>query len=181
MAWKKERSMVWLLLLYPDSERHIRALEFIKKNYVEYAFIKHFPEKEENKEHYHLVIRFKNYRWNTALSEELDVEINMFEKCRGLCNALIYLIHLREPEKIQYSVEDVQGPFQTKLKCIMQTDGKDNSDMAYEIVQWIMGQNNRIKYSQLFFFAKENGLYSELLRGMKLFSYIMEEHNNKFF
>lgn len=181
MAWKKERSCVWMIQFYLDNERHIKALEFVRKNYSEYAYILHQPESDEKKEHYHVVVRFKNYRWNTALAEELDVEINMFEKVRGLDNALIYLTHIREPDKIQYSVEDIEGPFQSKVKRLIQTDGKDNTDKAKDIVDWINSQPREISYNALFYYCSQNGLYGELVRAMKLFSCILEEHNRNYY
>ena len=177
--WRKERGLVWFILLYPDNESHMLALEEIKKSYSEYAYIKHQPEEGEKKEHIHVVVRFKNYRWNSALSEELGIEINMFEKARNLENALLYLVHARDSEKTQYDIMEVQGTLQKRLFRILQTDGKDNTDQATEIVDWIMEQSEVIKPSRLFYFASVNGLYGELVRGMKLFAMIIEEHNEE--
>ena len=177
MAITKERATVWCILLYPDNEKHMHALELIEKNYQEYAWIKHQPENEEKKEHIHVVVRFKNYRWNTALAEELDIELNMFEKCRGIDNALLYLIHFRESEKKQYQLEEVHGFFNRRLARLMQSDGKDNTDMANDIVNFINSVNDTVSYTQLFYYCSLNGLYGELVRGMKLFSCILEEHN----
>ena len=178
--WRKERGLVWFILLYPENESHRLALDIIKKSYSEFAWIKHQPETNETKEHIHVVVRFKNYRWNTALAEELGIQVNMFEKARNLENALLYLVHARDPEKTQYQPTDVQGPLQKRLQRIVQTDGKDNTDQANEIVDWILSQNQYIYYAQLFYFASINGLYGELIRGMKLFSCILEEHNQDY-
>ncbi len=181
MNRKKERSCVWCILLYPENETHRNALEYIKKNYQEFAWIKHEPEIENGKEHIHVVIRFKNYRWNTALAEELNIEINMFEKCRNLENALLYLIHFREPDKKQYSLEEVHGAFNRRLERIIKSDGKDNTDLASDIVSWIESQNSAITYTQLFYFCRDNGMYGELVRAMKLFSCIIAEHNQEYY
>ena len=175
--WKKERSCVWLILLFCDNDRHMKALETIKKNYTEYAYIKHLPEQDEKKEHYHVVVRFKNYRWNTALAEELDIEINMFEKVRGLDNALLYLVHAREEEKIQYDVSDVQGVFGKRLQRLIASDGKDSTDIAIDIVNWINNQDKEITIHKLFQYCVANGLYSELIRSFKLFECIVRERN----
>lgn len=180
MAIQKERSCVWCIQLYPDNERHVKALELIEKNYREYAWIKHTPESTEKKEHIHVVIRFKNYRWNTALAEELDIELNMFEKCRGLDNALLYLLHFREPDKIQYTLDDVHGFFNRRLERLVHSDGKDSTDKAYDIVSFIKTQGN-VSYEKLFEYCAQNGLYGELLRGINLFGRILDERNrNKY-
>lgn len=181
MEWKKERSLVWCILLYLENESHKKALDFIEKNYQEYAWIKHDPENEESKEHVHVVIRFKNYRWNTALAEELEIEINMFEKCRSLDNALLYLLHYREPEKKQYSIDDVHGIFNRRLERLTKSDGKDNTDLADDIVKWIEVQPREITYTRLFYFCRDNGMYGELVRAIKLFSCILEEHNKNLY
>lgn len=174
MAIQKERSLVWCIQLYPDNSRHVKALELIEQNYQEYAWIKHIPESDEKKEHIHVVIRFRNYRWNTALAEELDIELNMFQKCRGLDNALLYLIHFREKDKIQYSLEDVHGLFNRRLERLINSDGKDSTDKAHDIVNYIKTQKS-LSYEKLFEYCAGNGLYGELLRGINLFGRILEE------
>ncbi len=177
MSITKERSCNWCIQLYPDNENHTKALELIEQNYQEYAWIKHRPESDEKKEHIHVVIHFKNYRWNTALAEELNIELNMFQKCRGLDNALLYLVHFREPEKIQYSLDEVHGFYRRRLDRLIQSDGKDKADIASDIVGWINEQPNEIKRNQLFYYCVSNGYYGELVRGANLFFSILSEHN----
>ncbi len=177
--WRKERSLIWFILLYPENDHHQQALELIEKNYSEYAWVQHVPENDEKKEHIHVIVRFKNYRWNTALAEELGVEINMFEKCRSLENGLLYLVHAREENKIHYSLDDVHGTLKSKLERFLKSDGKDSIDKAVEIVNWINSQGY-ITINQLFTFATVSGLYSELVRALPLFRDILYEHNSRY-
>jgi len=178
ILWRKERSLNWLVLLYLENEQHKNALEYIKKNCSEYAYILHQPEENEKKEHVHVVLRFKNYRWNTALAEEFMIEINMFQKLRNLDSGLLYLVHYREEEKIQYSIDDVKGTLKSRLQRLILSDGKDATDKANDIVEWIYSQNERLTMSQLFKFASQNGCYGDLVRGLSLFRDIMYEHND---
>lgn len=178
---KKERACIWCILLYPENESHREALNFIEKNYKEYAWIKHEPETEDKKEHIHVVIRFINQRWNTSLANELGIEINMLERCRNLDNALLYLIHFREPEKKQYDVENVHGIYNRRIIRLIQSDGKDHTDLANDIVNWIEQTQGEVTYSKLFYFCRDNGMYGELIRAMKLFSCIIEEHNRSIY
>ena len=92
---KKFRSCNFNLILYPsEDETHRNALEIIEKNY-DYAMICHNLDTDDNgellKEHYHIVIRFKNAKWNTALSEELGITENYIEESRSLKRSLLYL------------------------------------------------------------------------------------------
>lgn len=178
ISWRKERSLTWLIMIYPDNDKHMKAFDFIKQNYSEYSFVKHRPEIDEKKEHIHVVVRFKNYRWNTALSEELEIEINMLEKCRSLDNALLYLTHFRYPEKIQYTIEDIDGTLKSRVQRLLQSDGKDSTDRACDLVNWINSQKEFISMNQLFAFANANGLYGELVRGISIFREIVHEHNS---
>lgn len=83
MEEKKEnikfRARNFNLVLYPEDETHTKAIEYIERNY-DYAIILHDRDCNEygeiKKEHYHIVLRFKNAKWNTALAEELKITVN---------------------------------------------------------------------------------------------------------
>ena len=103
MAKDKYRSRVHCLLLYPEDKTHIQAMEKIKKSY-DYAMILHDrdywtdddekanPEHvsgEVKKAHYHVVLRFNNATWSSAICKDLEIEHNYIEDCKKFENALL--------------------------------------------------------------------------------------------
>ena len=117
---KNERSLIWCLLLYPEEDlSHKEALKYISNTY-ECAYIVHDKDTDTHgeikKAHTHVVVKFPNYRWRTALGEELKITPNYLEKCRNMENALEYLIHFKDTDKFQYNFEDVKGILKNKLK-----------------------------------------------------------------
>ena len=80
-----ERSIHWALVLYPSEDpTHKSALDFIIENYSKYAYICHDRDVLEDnsikKEHYHIVVSFSNYRWRSAIANELGITENYIEK-----------------------------------------------------------------------------------------------------
>lgn len=122
MSKDKYRSRVHMLLLYPENEQHQKAFEKITKTY-DYAAILHnkdyFTEGEKKgelkKEHWHIVLRFNQAVWSTAICKDLDIEHNYIENVKRFDNALQYLIHYNDTDKAQYTVDEVQGNLKQKL------------------------------------------------------------------
>lgn len=104
------RDRKFCLLLYPEDETHVKALEHIKRNY-NYALICHNRDTDENgeikKAHYHVVIRVdgQNAIWNTSLAKDLEITPNYIQRCRNLDRALMYLTHYNEADKMQYEIK----------------------------------------------------------------------------
>ena len=102
------------LLLYPDDESHVKALEKIRA--YDYGLICH--NRDVNKEdgeilkpHYHVVLSLKNAQWATAIAKELGITPNYIQQIRNEEAALAYLIHYNEDEEKQkYDVNEVHGP-----------------------------------------------------------------------
>lgn len=79
---------------------------------------------EIKKPHYHFVVRFQNARWNTSLSEDLNITPNYIEESRSLKRSLLYLIHYYDEDKYQYSLEDVEGSLKGRLLEIIKNGEK---------------------------------------------------------
>ena len=129
MAIEKFRDRKFCLLLYPlEDESHKNAIDVIKRSY-DYAMITHDSDLDEvgnlKKTHTHLVIRFNNPVWNSALAKDLGIEINYIQKCRSLERSLLYLVHYNEPDKFQYDTRKVQGSLKQKLLNYIKNSGKD--------------------------------------------------------
>lgn len=177
----KYRSRVHALLLYPEDDTHVKALEFIKRNY-DYAYILHDRDPDDDgvikKEHWHVVLRFKQAVWNTAISKEIGITDNYIEKARNFENTLQYLIHYNDSDKYQYSLDDVQGPLKNRLAESIAKQEKSEGEKVIEIIDYITSSKDRLTVTQLARYCAEKGLWSDFRRAGAIIIKIMEEHNN---
>lgn len=175
----KFRARNFNLILYPEDESHAKAIEYIERNF-DYAMILHDRDCDEygeiKKEHYHVVLRFKNAKWNTALAEELKIKENYIEEARSLKHSLLYLIHYFDEDKFQYVLDDVKGSLKTRLKDIINNSQKTSDEKAIEIMKWI-DEQEFITISQLMWYCSSIGYWSMVQRSFSMFSRYIEEHN----
>lgn len=177
---KNYRSRTHLLLLYPDNDIHCNALDKITKSY-DYAYILHdkdLKEDGENKKtHWHVVIRFEQARWASALCKELGIEENYIEETKSLSNALLYLVHFNAPEKAQYDIDDVKGPMKTRLQQELAKVNKSESEKVLELLDYIDSMCEPIRRGEFARFCSSMGYWSEYRRAGVIFNSIIDEHN----
>ena len=116
---KQTRGKYKGILLYPDCEEHLLSLDLIKQNY-KYALITHDKDVNEDgellKPHIHVVIKLDNTQEDTALEKNLGLRSGLVHTIFSLKGSLEYLIHLNNPEKYQYSLNDVEGDLKSTLE-----------------------------------------------------------------
>lgn len=177
----KFRARTFCLLLYMEDETHKQAIEKIKNAY-DYAMICHNRDTDENgvvkKEHYHVVLQFKNAKWNTALAEELGIAENYIEEARNIKRALLYLIHFYEEEKFQYELKDVQGPLKHKLEQYMNGEGKSESEKVIEILEEIDEFGTEIEFQVFVKHIARKGYWDVYRRAASIINHYIEIHNN---
>lgn len=182
---KNDRSLYWTLLLYEESEN----LEFTeikeKLKIYDYLYILHdkdlLPSGEPKKKHYHVVLRFKNYKWLNSLSEELGIPSNYFQKVRNLEGILCYLIHFKEENKHHYDIADVKGSstFKNRLiKCLNSNDLSEEDKVSI-LFNYIVMSTHKISYSKFVSYVISKGLWSEFRRSASIFNKLLDEHNSK--
>ena len=183
MTKEKIKSRVYCLLLYPDCEAHMKALAIIERSY-EYALILHDRDKLENgemkKPHYHVVMRFTQARYASAICKELGIEENYIEKAKSFPNALLYLIHFNDSDKEQYDIALVKGTLQNRLKQEVSKIDKTEGEKVLELIDFIDSIAEPITYNELIRYCASNGYFSELRRSSVLWVKALEEHNSKF-
>lgn len=180
---KNIRSLYWGLILYDDSEN----LNFndkiitIAQNY-DYVYIKHDKDIDPNgnlkKIHYHIILKFNNYKWLKSLSDELNIPINYFEKINSLNNMLVYLIHYNNPDKYQYSLNDVFGTASLKIKlnkCISNIENTEE-DKIQIILDFIYSYPANLSYRDLVSFVLNKGLWAEFRRSANIIFKLLDEH-----
>lgn len=148
MADKKFRSFAGIL--YPDSESYDceTLLSTIRSKFIDWAYIQHDKDVNENgelkKPHIHWVGR-ATPRCLSVVSNFLGLPENDIEVVKNFDNMVMYLIHLNDIDKFQYSPDDVE----TNLPNISQllrrkSEGQIVKDLAsakmhkswYDLVQY---------------------------------------------
>lgn len=148
MADKKFRSFAGTL--YPDSESYDceHLLSVIRSKFIDWAYILHDKDTDENgvlkKPHIHWVCR-ATPRCLSVVSNFLGLPENDIEVVKNFDNMVMYLIHLNDIDKFQYSPDDVETNLPNIGKLLRrQSEGQIVKDLAsakmhkswYDLVQY---------------------------------------------
>lgn len=181
---EKFRSKAFNLILYPEDMTHYLAIDKIKKSY-DYAMILHDRDLDENNElkkpHYHVVLRFSNAKWNTALASELEIAENYIQECHSLKRSLMYLIHYYDEDKAQYLIKEVQGSLKKKLEQEIKNNDKSESEKILEIFEEIDQCDYEIKFDLFFKHIASIGYWEVLRRSSSLVIKYVDEHNKRYY
>lgn len=191
MAKVKYRSRTHMLLLYPDNEQHAEAIEKIKQSY-DYAMCLHDrdcwtaeDEKKDpakvagalKKKHYHVVLRFKNDTWSSAIIKDLGIEHNYIEDVKRFDNALKYLIHYDDIDKVQYSVDEVKGNLKTRLIEAINKGMESEGERVTDLINYIKIQDEYITITDFAVYCASNGYWAEFRRSASILLKIIDEQN----
>lgn len=185
MEIKKYQNRRHLLMLYPQEDKtHKNALEYIIQNYEKYVYICHDKDTDENgelkKAHTHCIIEFPSARWNTAVAKELCITPNyIIEPEFGFDNCLEYLIHHKQKDKFQYSIDDCNGTLVGKLKDLLNKGTKSECEKVIDILNYIDDSKKYLSYSELIRYCCDIGVYDVLRRSGALIVKCLDEHNYK--
>ena len=166
------------MVLYKDSTSYDykKIINYIEKNYKYYAYIEHKPDSEDGKKHTHVLMHFDNKRYNTGLAKELNIPSNYVVNA-NLIPYLRYLIHFDDEDKIQYSVDQVQGTLSTRLREIVSTNKKSETEQVSYIISFISDYKGFITITDLSQFVLQNGVYSAFRRNYTFFKDLILDHN----
>ena len=188
---EKYRCRNFLLLLYPEDSTHAEAISKLESGGYQYAAILHDkdvwtaddpefnPDKhvagEVKKEHVHVVLKFQNPRWDTALAKELGIKRNYIQECKNLDDRLLYLVHVKYPEKYQYESTEVFGPLRPSLEKLLADETEDARML--KILDLVESTAGKISARSLLRTLGNNGLYGEARRMGYLLKWLIDEHN----
>ena len=179
----KYRSRKFCILLYLDNKEHLESLEYIKNNF-DYAYIIHDKDTDKNgelkKEHIHLVLSCVNAKWNTALSDEINLSLNFIQQCRNFEKALEYLIHYADDSKYQYDINEVQGNLKSKLIKQLNNSDKDENDKVKDLINYINNNNKPISVTEFSAYCASQGMWDVFRRASFIFISLINEHNELF-
>ena len=103
---KKYRCFTFIL--YEETTSYnFKDVLFSLNDFKYYAYIRHLPEEEEKKIHYHVIIKLDNATTCEGISKRLGVPIQHIKYVRNIRAMCRYLIHLDDDNKIRYKYEDV--------------------------------------------------------------------------
>lgn len=177
---QKFRDRKFVMVLYPEDAAHAAAMEKMKSGGYNFAAILHDKDKTEDgspkKPHWHVVVRFKNACWNTAIAKELGISPNYLEACKDVDGALLYLVHFGNEDKFQYDYEAVFGPLRVRLATLLAEP--DEGARVLTLVDIIENSPGFMSYSELLKKSVAAGVYSDLRRMGTLGVALVREHND---
>ena len=105
----EKRYRNFMFLLYQDTTTYNfdDVLFDLKGSFKNYAYIKHLPESDEKKEHYHFILSLDNARSVSSLSKRVGVPNNYISPIRSLRASCRYLTHQDNEDKTKYNLTDV--------------------------------------------------------------------------
>lgn len=177
----KFRSRVFCAVLYPEDTTHAAAIARLESGGYNFAGILHDKDVDQDgntkKPHWHLVIRFKNAVWNTAVAKELGIQLNYLEACKNVDGALCYLVHFGNDDKFQYEYEQTFGPLRLKLATLLADT--DEGTRALNILEIIEKSPGPIGYSEALKKVCAAGLYADFRRMGSFATCLIREHNDE--
>lgn len=173
------KSKVHLVELYTDSDSWNAAYDkLLLMDNV--AYIHH--NADNCKEHIHAVVFTDNQTYNTSLAKTLGIETKWIEQVKDRKKVLRYLIHLDNPDKHQYSEDEVMftseyAKQQFTIACDVGVKESEDSKVLRLIE--LIDSYDYLTYRQFVKLACENELYDVVRRSNYLMCRVLEEHNKE--
>lgn len=182
------RYRLFNVLLYPDNEKHQKAISRLKNGEFLAVGICHDMDKytedtneykagELKKEHYHFVVKFKNAKTVSALSKELDIEERFIDPTKSFKNSAAYLLHLGVEDKYQYDTDDLVGSLSPEILKML--DDTSEEIKALRIVDLIRSFDSEVSYDCFLEMLCKNNLFDVFRRSAYSFNRVFDEHNNQ--
>lgn len=188
------RDRKFRLELYPEDESHVKCMELLEKGGYTYAAILHDKDtwREDDpklgdheigspkKPHWHVVVKFPNPRYSSAIVKALGIAPNYMRACDDLDGALLYLVHYGKDEKYQYDITEVQGTLAARLSGLLAEQG-DEGARVLQIVEMVDQSPGRASYREILVKCCKAGLYGEFRRLGSGVKYLIDEHNAEYY
>lgn len=174
------KTRTYSFLLYPDTnDKHKSALALLRQGY-NYLGILHDEDTDQEGApkgaHYHCIVKFRQPRWLSAVSEELGVEPNLFRDCKSFDGYSRYMLHLDNPEKKQYDFEQMEGNLKdlAEKACIGE---ETESERVLRLLDLLDQQTQVLTMRQFVGLVCKAGLYADCRRAGYLMKQMLDEHN----
>lgn len=174
------KTRTYSFLLYPDTnDKHAKALALLRQGY-NYLVIRHDEDTTEEGApkgaHFHCILKFRQPRWLSAVSEELGVEPNLFRDCKSFDGYARYMLHLDNPEKVQYDFDKLEGTLKdlAEKACIGE---ETESERVLRILELLDNERRILTMRQFVTIVCKAGLYADCRRAGYLMKQMLDEHN----
>lgn len=180
------RTRTFMLLLYPDNEKHLNILNRVENSNLQYAYILHNNDIDEQsnllkKDHIHLVLYFESARTLTAVQDDFsELEPYFIQPSSYLKEALLYLIHYHQIDKCQYDLDNVIGPLSENLNKLVKHCNISEDNVIREILDFINKKNRYIYFTELYYFVLQNNYWSYYRRSHIALEKYLNEHNQNY-
>lgn len=167
------------IVCYEESEnlQFNIVLENAIKNNLDYFYIKHFPETEEKKSHYHLVIYSQSATKISTISNKLNIPENYInikphnsnEKSYTLKKTIGYLLHYNQSDKINYDISNIYSNREDLLEKYynLLTNGDSEKSQLSEIIAFI--DDNKPSIDNVLKFCLQNNM----LKVFRKYNYVL--------
>lgn len=156
------KGRTWMILAYPDNLEHWKAYTKICKS-CNCAWILHDKDinddGEPKKEHWHIMVQFRNARQRGALSRDFGIEKRFFEPFT-LKDGLLYLIHNDDFSKYQYDVSEVQGNLKNRLEAYLASDLMTESEFMERVIKYMKTESSCKCVTDILMYCISIGQYS---------------------
>lgn len=137
----------WIILLYEDTSSYdFKEVLRIIKSQRKWAYIKHIPENDEKKEHFHVILSFDNATKQDTLAKKLGVPINFIRPIKSFRTICRYLIHKDDEDKFQYSLEQVKLSKLFEKHFLKQFDDIENEEEILSNIYSFISNLNNLSY-----------------------------------
>lgn len=178
---KRVVNRYFVAVLYPEDENYNFYMEYIIKNFLEVTYIIHDRDIDENGEikkiHTHILFKVgDNARHLARVAKDIGIQENYLQGCNKDA-MLMYLIHLNNPNKTRYKIEEVQGELKNRLKKLIDKQ-KPEEERYKNIIDAIM-QRKIKNVTQLICYGIGYNCIEEIKRAQFLLCKAIEELNPK--
>ena len=139
----------FIVLLYEDSTSYnFKDVLRICKSQKKWAFIKHFPESNEKKEHYHVILSFENATKKSSLANKLGIQENYIDEVKSFRTICRYLIHKDDDDKFQYSLDQVKISPLFEREYLKQFDDIESEEQIIDNIYKFIYSIRDFEYSE---------------------------------
>lgn len=163
------------IILYDENILYDKLQILNRYKNIQWAYIMH--DKDNVKEHYHLRIFCEDKKSISAWSKLLKVEKHDIETLTYKKLSIRYLVHLDNPEKYQYSFDNIVSNFEVKPYLT-------NKSSEIDDISTILNLIDNSGYLTLYFitnFCVSHNLWSSYRRNYSIIREYLIEHNKQFY
>lgn len=147
---KNDRFRSFMILLYKDTTSYnFDDVMFEIRGFKQYAYIHHFPEDDEKKDHYHLYIHLDSACTISSVSKRLGVPEKFIQNVRSERACLRYLTHIDYSDKTQYQLDEIVCSKNLERKIIKaHCDVEDETTIIDNIYKFMVSLKNNYNYQE---------------------------------